>query len=293
MALNVHDMHLSDALEGMQRTGAAASGAQQQARQQAAQQQTYAQAAAEPAPRLAFYMGGRLLQPSSTVFQAVQAAVAADGRADMSSRLWGELHTLSYRLWGSAMRLQEAEAAASTMVAGSGATGASATDMEVGSPRSACSSVADISASPLSELLTAAQPQAMADLAGASEATRALLATLRSLEALNRLAPQLWAWLEGRAGAARPTSAPLPGHVRRDAFVSAKLGTKLGQQLKDVLAICGGALPRWAGALVAGTKFLFPFETRRRFFYCTSFGLARALHYLQQVRACLEGLRGQ
>ena len=35
--------------------------------------------------------------------------------------------------------------------------------------------------------------------------------------------------------------------------------------------------------LVVGYKFLFPFEARRRFFYCTSFGLARALTYLQQV----------
>lgn len=39
--------------------------------------------------------------------------------------------------------------------------------------------------------------------------------------------------------------------------------------------------------LVTSYRFLFPFETRRRFFYCTSFGLARALAYLQQVRGGL------
>lgn len=43
-------------------------------------------------------------------------------------------------------------------------------------------------------------------------------------------------------------------------------------------------LPPRCRPLVTGYKFLFPFETRRRFFYCTSFGLARALGYLQQVR---------
>lgn len=45
-----------------------------------------------------------------------------------------------------------------------------------------------------------------------------------------------------------------------------------------------GALPPWCGQLLRSARFLFPFEARRRFFYCTSFGLARALHYLQQVR---------
>jgi E3 ubiquitin-protein ligase TRIP12 len=40
---------------------------------------------------------------------------------------------------------------------------------------------------------------------------------------------------------------------------------------------------------VRSARFLFPFEARRRFFYCTSFGLARALHYLQQVHASEHG----
>ena len=37
---------------------------------------------------------------------------------------------------------------------------------------------------------------------------------------------------------------------------------------------------------MTGHKHLFPFDTRRRFFYCTSFGLGRALGYLQQA-SCL------
>jgi hypothetical protein len=40
---------------------------------------------------------------------------------------------------------------------------------------------------------------------------------------------------------------------------------------------------------VHGARFLFPFEARRRFFHCTSFGLARALHYLQQAHAAEHG----
>ena len=52
--------------------------------------------------------------------------------------------------------------------------------------------------------------------------------------------------------------------------------------LQDVLAICGGNLPAWVKQLVFDCKFLFPFDLRRRYFYCTAPGLARALQHLQQ-----------
>lgn len=182
------------------------------------------------------------------------------------------------------------------------------------------------------------------------------LAVLRALEALNRLAPHLSAWLDGRAGRLRGGASATAGraagaaagagagevapwgHLPRDAFLSPKLAPKLNQQLKDVLSICGGgwasvpapawllalweqpaglacaplpalahpttaraptqpptpsagALPPWCGQLARAARFLFPFESRRRYFYCTSFGLARALHYLQQVGGCVGGCR--
>lgn len=60
------------------------------------------------------------------------------------------------------------------------------------------------------------------------------------------------------------TPAPLCGRIPRDDFISSKLGSKLGQQLKDVLAICGGGMPAWCRQLVFSCKFLLPFEVRRR-----------------------------
>ena len=51
-----------------------------------------------------------------------------------------------------------------------------------------------------------------------------------------------------------------------------------------MLAICGNTLPSWCSQLVFACKFLFPFDIRRRYFYCTAFGLARALHHLQQLQ---------
>ena len=55
--------------------------------------------------------------------------------------------------------------------------------------------------------------------------------------------------------------------------------------LQDVLSICGNNLPAWMGTLVSTCRFLFPFHLRRCFFYCTSFGFARALWHLQHQQA--------
>ncbi len=59
--------------------------------------------------------------------------------------------------------------------------------------------------------------------------------------------------------------------------------------LQDVLAICGGTLPAWCRELVLSCKFLFPFELRRRYFHCTSFGIGRALQHLQSLQTAEGG----
>ena len=58
---------------------------------------------------------------------------------------------------------------------------------------------------------------------------------------------------------------------------------------QDVLVLCGGNMPAWVEQLMFTCKFLFPFDIRRRFFYCTSSGLFRALQHLQQQHS-IEGL---
>ena len=214
MATHVHDMHLAD---GPQHSGEAAAGAGRGAaaapaagaaaagQQQAAQ--TYAQAtgragaggaagaagaagsgaggAAQAQPHLAFYMGGRLLQPGTTIFQAVQQQLAAEAAGgggtggasgsavqpgaqpgggasggDLGSRLWGQVHTITYRTWGAAMRLQEAEAATSVMspraaAGAAGGLGGSGGEAEL---ESGPHDHDDAAASPLAELLASALP---------------------------------------------------------------------------------------------------------------------------------------
>lgn len=104
------------------------------------------------------------------------------------------------------------------------------------------------------------------------------------LEAVNRLGPRAVALLRapvalptpkcatraaasGAAAAAEPATqeeaGPL-GRLPREEFVNQKLGSKVGQQLKDVLSICGGSMPHWVAQLIGCCKFLLPFEMRRR-----------------------------
>jgi E3 ubiquitin-protein ligase TRIP12 len=332
-AMHVHDMHLGEEEEaaaaaaapaaaasppgpsGRRRraakaaaTAAAAAAAATAAATAASAARSYASAAAAgaagtaaaAAPHLVFYMNGRPLPTGSTIFQAVQASVGAGSSgsqaagADVSSRLWGEVHTLTYR----------SQAAAAALRAGAGAgAGGGVDEVEVegpagGSAAAVTAAAGSPEASPLAELLAPCEVLAGGGgggggaLEGASADVLDVLSVLRVVEAVNRLAPQLVAALAGRAGAARDASAPPPGHVPRDAFVSGRLGPKLAAQLKDVLSICGGALPPWCGALAARARFLFPFDVRRRYFYCTSFGLPRALHYLQQAHAQEHGPGG-
>lgn len=152
--------------------------------------------------------------------------------------------------------------------------------------------------SPLGELLSVRLAPDLAMPESCSE----VLALLQLLEAISRLGPRAAACLEladlsggsssgGGGGLQLALQRLALAGVPREEWVSSKLGSKLGQQLKDVLSICGGGLPAWCRSLVVSARLLFPFEVRRRYFYSTAFGLARALQHMQQQQNA-EGLGG-
>ena len=269
-------------------------------------------------PRLAFYLNGRLLDPTTTIFQAVRAAMNTSGGStstgisgrSMGSRLWGDVHNLTYRPYEAAIQERDAAAAAAAAAAEAAAKeetaaglGGDPMDIEGGKntanakkSSSGSTSSSTLLSSPLAELLSPPDiftstktDQADYELSGASSDCLDALVVLTLLEAVNRLAQHLHAALEGCQGKTVPSSALSPGHVPREVFTSGRLGPKLAQQLKDVISICGGSLPPWCGALSRHARFLFPFDVRRRLFYCTSFGLSRALFYLQQANVAENG----
>ena len=69
--------------------------------------------------------------------------------------------------------------------------------------------------------------------------------------------------------------------VLQEEFLSNKLTPKLAHQIQDALALCSGSLPSLCHQLTKACPFLFPFETRRKYFHSTAFGLSRALQHLQ------------
>ncbi|GFY89849.1 HECT ubiquitin protein ligase family protein KAK [Actinidia rufa] len=77
--------------------------------------------------------------------------------------------------------------------------------------------------------------------------------------------------------------------VSSEEFINGKLTPKLARQIQDALALCSGSLPSWCYQLTKACPFLFPFETRRQYFYSTAFGLSRALYRLQLQ----QGVDGQ
>jgi E3 ubiquitin-protein ligase TRIP12 len=246
-------------------------------------------------PRLAFYVDGHLVDTSTTIFQAVQqwgsgsSAAAARNAAGVSegSRLWRDTHTITYALYEDSKGRNITNAGEGG--SGGGQTPSAATETDLGSSKSVGPTC--LGASALVEFLSPPEviTAGAAALADASVDCKNALALLSVIEALNRLTPQLHAALEARKGQLRSPTAPPFGHVPRDALISGRLGPKAAQQMKNYLAIFGGALPTWCGALAMHARFLLPFETRRQHFYCTAFGIPRALLFLQQSQAAEQG----
>ncbi|KAK4771945.1 hypothetical protein SAY86_013720 [Trapa natans] len=120
-----------------------------------------------------------------------------------------------------------------------------------------------------------------------TNATYNILALLRVLEGLNQLAPRLRAQLildnyaKGEISSLDEMNG-ISTRVPSEEFINGKLTPKLSRQIQDALALCSGSLPAWTAQLIKACPFLFPFETRRQYFYSTAFGLSRALYRLQQ-----------
>ena len=244
--------------------------------------------------RLSFFLSGKPLNRLSTIFQAIQRQAIADEDEDErftapdyssgeGKRLWDEVYNISY---------QKAE---SVSEKGSvGASSSSSTPKVIGevcnmavSNTTNYNSKADGSCqqSLLDSILIGELP---CDL-DKSNSTYSILLLLRVLDGLNRLAPRLHAqvisdaYVEGRITHANGVAlGPL---IPQEEFLSNKLTPKLARQMQDALALCSGGLPAWCYQLTRACPFLFPFETRRQYFYSTAFGLSRALQRLQQQQS--------
>ncbi|KAL8109769.1 hypothetical protein AgCh_025745 [Apium graveolens] len=236
-------------------------------------------------PKLIFSAAGKQLNRHLTIYQAVQRQLVNDEDDDEryngndfvsgdGSRLWGDIYTITYQRADSQTDRASVEAVSSASSGKSARTGA------------ALHSTVNSSLQQTSLLDSILHVELPCDLEK-SNPSYGILALLRVLEGLNQLAQRL------RIEAATTSFAEgkIPSldeiivtgvRVPFEEFINSKLTPKLARQIQDALALCSGSLPSWCYQLTRACPFLFPFETRRQYFYSTAFGLSRALHRLQQ-----------
>lgn len=234
--------------------------------------------------RLIFTANGRQLNRHLTIYQAIQRQLVLDEEDDDrlagsdlvssdGSRLWTDIYTITYQR-------ADGQERASLGVVGSG------TPSKSGKANSLSYSGSDTSTHHVSLLDSILQGELPCDLER-SNPTYNILALLRVLEGLNQLAPRLRVqqmmekFSEGKISSLDELNAA-GAKVPPDDFINSKLTPKLARQIQDALALCSGSLPSWCYQLTKSCPFLFPFETRRQYFYSTAFGLSRALYRLQQ-----------
>ncbi|RWR81706.1 E3 ubiquitin-protein ligase UPL3-like protein [Cinnamomum micranthum f. kanehirae] len=234
-------------------------------------------------PKLIFSAGGKQLNRHLTIYQAIQRQLVLDENDDEryagsdfpssdGSRLWSDLYTITY---------QKAESHIDRPSVGSSDSLANPAK-----GNSASNSSSNTQWKQTSLLDSILQGELPCDLEK-SNPTYNILALLRVLEGLNQLAPRLRVqalsdnFSEGKLSSLEELITT-GSKVLPEEFINSKLTPKLARQIQDALALCSGSLPSWCYLLTKACPFLFPFETRRQYFYSTAFGLPRALHRLQQ-----------
>ncbi|CAI0445300.1 unnamed protein product [Linum tenue] len=243
--------------------------------------------------RLIFTAGGKQLNRHLTIYQAIQRQLVLDEDEDDryaasdfvssdGSRLWSDIYTITY---------QRADSQSNKASGGGGSN--ATTPSKSGKATSSSGAKSDVQLHQMPLLDSILQGELPCDLEK-SNPTYNILALLRVLDGLNQLASRLRAQLvsdnfaEGKITSLDELTASAV-KVPTEEFINSKLTPKLTRQMQDALALCSGSLPSWCYQLTKACPFLFPFETRRQYFYSTAFGLSRALYRLQQQQGADGG----
>lgn len=295
VATHVHEMNLSEDHSLSRRhnslTKADSSRSPSYARAVERNLSTQTSASDQGEPRLTFSIGESQLDPSTTVFQAIQRVQslepgnqASTSYSTSAGQLWSNVHTLVYKPFchqGSpgSSALQALQTSSIDVSEGE--------KPQIGDIRSLASNL---------EKAIMRYDDGKATLGPlqhegtAQEFDVIVLQVLSLLSNINRFLPKIARTV---VGIQSETVSTWPGGVaNREVFINRRLTSKLEQQLKDVVAVCGGTLPEWCTVLPRKARFLFPFEVRRHLFYCTSFSLGRVLVYLQHSFATEHGRDG-
>mmetsp|Transcript_34349 Transcript_34349/g.65613 ORF Transcript_34349/g.65613 Transcript_34349/m.65613 type:complete len:1886 (+) Transcript_34349:253-5910(+) len=247
-----------------------------------------AAAAASATPRLQFSLHDRALPAGMSIFQAIQLTSSPDmGEEEQEHdggehepeggrRMWEQVHPVFYNRYNAESSTPGKPKAALEATSHVTSQEDLLKQMDAAKEARALPSWA----APVASLVHAAAPLPLP----VGDNLQDTLVLLRVMEEMNRVGPRLKAVTQPGEGIdTTPRVA-----VAREEFVNSKLSSKLSRQLLDVLTLCGGEMPLWCRQLTLACPFLFPFDVRRQYFFCTAFGLSRALQRLQSQQGTSE-----
>ncbi|XXG81111.1 hypothetical protein AAC387_Pa09g1820 [Persea americana] len=219
--------------------------------------------------RLIFYLKGKELDRSLTLYQAVSQQVNEDNDVTVGPKFWSDVYEVKYRR---AIEQNHSDSQKSDDYEVS-----SACRRELGSSWKKLSFVSSMMAAELPCNLDRSNP------------TYDILFLLKFLEGLNRFTFQIMsherldAFAEGRIDDFDDLKVRIPA-VPQVEFVSSRLSDKLTQQMQDPLAVSVAGMPPWCSQLMDACPFLFSFEARRMYFRITVFGSSQSQpHPSQQL----------
>ncbi|KAI4300230.1 hypothetical protein L6164_033628 [Bauhinia variegata] len=208
----------------------------------------------EAAENLVFYLEGQHLDHNLTIYQAILRQLIKQNENFSGSKMWTQVHTLTYRRARESKDNPERPCLA----------------------QDCCVSdhvAAYIQYSPLlSDIFSC---ELVSDL-DKSSPTYDILFLLKSLEGMNRFILHLMsrericAFAEGKIDNLDSLQIPVFS-IPQNEFVSSKLTEKLEQQMRDYSAVSIGGLPLWCNQLVTSCPFLFSFEARCKYFKLAAF----------------------
>ena len=205
--------------------------------------------------KLLFYLEGKQLNHDLTIYQAIiQQQIEAEDEVIPSGKLWGQVHTLTYRAAVEPKQTHSQEYLQNSSVSA-----------KVGTFLQHAPFFPNIFV-----------PELLAEL-DKSSPTYDILFLLRSLEGMNKIKYLLMfqqrmnAFAEGTIENLDDLKVAVPV-LPENEFVDSKLTEKLEQQMRDPLAVSVGGMPLWCSQLMALYPFLFGFEARCKYFRLAAFG---------------------
>ncbi|XP_050381252.1 E3 ubiquitin-protein ligase UPL4 [Argentina anserina] len=203
----------------------------------------------DTSPKLLFYLEGKQLARSLTLYQAILQQQMEEHEIVIGSKLWSKMYTLTYR----------------KAVGQEGAhKGVDPTE------KSAVSDKAGMHAL-YTSLFSSMFPCELASDLEKSSPIYDVVYLLKSLESMNKFIfhlmsrQRICAFAEGKINdldTFQVAVTPVP----QNEFLSSKLTEKLEQQMRDGLAVSVGGMPLWCNHLMASCPFMFSFEVKCKYF---------------------------